>query len=148
DRIDILVDLAGHMDNSRLRVFARRPAPIQVTYIGFPETTGMSAMDYRLTDARHDPDCANVRLNTEELVRLDRCCWCYDPRQAPEVEELPLLSRGHVTFGGFNRLIKLTKPMMRVWARIMTELPTSRLTVLGTRDGREDYARYRLAHGG
>src|SRR5262249_14577584 len=70
DEIDILVDLAGHIDHNRLLVFARRPAPVQVTYLGYPDTTGLATMDYRFTDARHDPVGQNDRFHTEKLIRI------------------------------------------------------------------------------
>ena len=134
DRVDILVDLAGHTGNRRLGVFARKPAPVQVAYVGYPDTTGMSAMDYRLTDSLHDPPGEADALHTEKLVRLDPCCWCYNPGlgcAVPEVGELPVLSRGHVTFGAFNRLIKVTPRMAKLWAAVLEAVPGSRLAMLG-----------------
>ena len=79
DRIDILVDLAGHIGGNRLLVFARKPAPIQVTYIGYQNTTGMTAMDYRLTDERADPPGRTEEFHTEQLVRLPGSFFCYQP---------------------------------------------------------------------
>src|SRR5437667_391409 len=79
DAIDILVELTGHLDHNRLLAFARKPAPVQVTYLGYPDTTGMSAMDYRLGDALADPPGESDALHTEKLIRLPRSAWCYRP---------------------------------------------------------------------
>lgn len=132
DRIDILVDLTGHIARNRLPMFARKPAPVQMTAIGYPDTTGMSAMDYRLTDSAHDPKGATERYHTERLVRLGRCCWCYRPDDdPPEVNELPAARTGVVTFAVTNRLVKASREVIRLWAAIMAAVPSSRLLVLG-----------------
>src|SRR5262249_11563401 len=103
DKIDILVDFTGHIGGTRLMVFARKPAPIQITYIGYQGTTGMAAMDYRLTDDYSDPPGMTEHLHTERLLRLPRTFFCYLPAAiAPEITQLPALSRGYVTFGSFN----------------------------------------------
>ena len=109
DGIDILVDLTGHLEGHRLLAFARRPAPIQVTYIGYQNTTGMQAMDYRLTDDWSDPPGTTDRFYTEKLVRLPRAFFCYRPfDDAPPVNALPARATGRVTFGSFNKLAKIT----------------------------------------
>jgi predicted O-linked N-acetylglucosamine transferase (SPINDLY family) len=134
DRINILVDLTGHMGRHRLLAFARRPAPVQVTYLGYPNTTGMSAMNYRLTDGRHDPEGESDAYHTERLVRLDPCCWCYRPdERAPAVNEAPAVGAGCVTFAALNRLAKVTPGTIRLWARILGAVPGSRLMVLAGR---------------
>src|SRR6185503_13109431 len=98
-RVDILIDLAGHIANYRLPVFARKPAPVQVTYQGYPNTTGLSQIDYRITDSLIDPPGLTERYHAEKLVRIDPCCWAYHPDDdAPDVNELPALTSGHVTF--------------------------------------------------
>lgn len=133
DRIDVLVDLAGHMDSRRLLVFARKPAPVQVSYLAYPDTTGMKAMGYRVTDSLHDPSGATERFYTEKLVRIDPCCWCYNPSLAgdtPDVNDLPARSKGHVTFASFNRLVKVTPEMIRLWAKILEVVPDARLAIL------------------
>src|SRR5207247_1521559 len=93
DRIDILVDLAGHTARNRLLVFARKPAPIQVTYLGYMDTTGMTAMDFRFTDAVADPPGITEHFHTEQLVRLPDCFACYRPMEdSPAVGPLPATS--------------------------------------------------------
>ena len=118
DRIDILVDLAGHIGGNRLLVFARKPAPIQVTYIGYQNTTGMSAMDYRLTDERADPSGRTDEFHTEQLVRLPGSFFCYQPsEEAPPITPLPALAAGHITFGYFNNFTKVTPRVLEAWMR-------------------------------
>jgi protein O-GlcNAc transferase len=130
DRIDILVDLAGHTSGSRLLTFARKPAPVQVTYCGYPNTTGLAAMDYRLTDQWADPSPQADALHTEKLVRLPRSFLCYrPPASAPPIGPLPSLANGVVTFGSFNALAKITAPMMAVWSQILRQVPRSRLLI-------------------
>jgi predicted O-linked N-acetylglucosamine transferase (SPINDLY family) len=100
DQVDILVDLTGHIAGNRLLVFARKPAPIQVTYLGYQNTTGMRAMDYRLTDGWADPAGQTDCWYTEQLVRLPDAFFCYKPWDgAPEVASSPLALNGYVTFG-------------------------------------------------
>lgn len=131
DGIDILVDLTGHMAAHRLLVFARKPAPVQVTYLGYPDTTGLATIDYRITDSIHDPPGQTELFHTERLVRLDPCCWCYEPEEsAPPVGLLPAIATGHVTFAAMNRLAKLTPGMMNVWAAILKGVPGSVLKLL------------------
>ena len=128
DRIDILVDLAGHTAENRLPIFARQPAPVQVSYLGYCDTTGMKAMDYRLTDALADPPGATEHLHTEQLVRLPDCAWCFRPlAEAPPVSDPPMHRAGHVTFGCFNALPKLTDATLALWSRILLAVPGSHL---------------------
>jgi protein O-GlcNAc transferase len=130
DRIDILVDLAGHTANGRPLVFARKPAPVQVNWLGYPNTTGLKTMDYRLTDAVANPPGDADRLHTEELIRLPHGFLCYqtdDPN--PTVSPPPCLERGYVTFGSFNHLPKLNPEVIRVWSGILKSLPESRLVL-------------------
>lgn len=129
DGIDILVDLNGHTSGSRLSVFARRAAPVQVSYIGYPNTTGVAEMDYRLSDAIADPPGAE-RLCTESLIRLPGCFLCYQPPDnAPGVASPPCEKNGFVTFGSFNNLAKVNPEVIAVWARLLREIPTSRLVI-------------------
>lgn len=127
DRIDILFDLAGQTAGHRLLVFARKPAPVQVTWLDYVGTTGLSAMDYLIADPREIPPGAE-RWHREKVLRLPDDYICYDPPvDAPAVGPLPVLSRGHVTFGSFNILPKTSPEIVRVWADILHRVPTARL---------------------
>jgi protein O-GlcNAc transferase len=129
DGIDILVDLAGHTAQNRLPAFARKPAPIQATYIGYPATTGMSSIDYRLTDTYVDPPGMTEQFNVEHLWRLPEIYCCYRaPENSPNViDHPPALDNDHVTFGCFNNFAKITDQAIAVWARILDKTPSSRL---------------------
>ena len=128
DRIDILVDLAGHTGGGRPLLFARKPAPIQVSWLGHPNTTGLTQVEYRITDAHADPEGEADRHHTEKLVRLGAGFFCYaPPADAPAPGEPPVLSSGQITFGCFNNLAKVTPDMIGLWARILGELPQARL---------------------
>jgi predicted O-linked N-acetylglucosamine transferase (SPINDLY family) len=130
DRIDILIDLGGHTGYNRLLIFTHKPAPIQVAWLGYPNTTGLSAMDYRLTDGFADPLGATEQLHSEKLIRLPECFSCYQPpTEVPEVSGLPAREKGYVTFGSFNNLAKITPEVMAVWAKILQAVPGSRLTL-------------------
>jgi predicted O-linked N-acetylglucosamine transferase (SPINDLY family) len=127
DGIDILVDLAGHTGGNRLGVFAHKPAPVQATYLGYPATTGLPAIDYRLTDAVADPPGEPCRY-TEELIRLPGCFCCYEPLPtAPPVAPLPALRQGHVTFGSLHDLAKVNADVIALWCRVLQAAPTTRL---------------------
>ena len=148
DAIDILVDLSGHMPG-RLAIFARKPAPVQVSYLGYPDTTGLPAMDYRLTDSVADPAGAADRLATETLVRIDPCAWCYAPAQPTPDVAIP---RGDsITFGSFNVLAKLSTPTLQTWAAVLREVPGSHLKIktFGANEpaAREQFARRMRAQG-
>ncbi|CAN2039401.1 protein O-GlcNAc transferase [Candidatus Magnetomoraceae bacterium gMMP-15] len=126
DEIDILVDLAGHSAKNRLLVFARKSAPIQVSYLGYPNTTGLKAMDYRVTDIWADP-LEQSYLYTEKLVRLPCGFLVYcPPENSPAISFLPA-SKGHFTFGSFNNLSKINKYVVRLWSKILLSVPGSRL---------------------
>ena len=128
DRMDILVDLAGHTASNRLPLFARKPAPLQATWLGYPDTTGLKTMDFRLTDALADPPGATEHLHAEALIRLPDCAWCFRPSEhAPPVSATPILHAGQVTFGCFNALPKITPALMRLWCDILLAVPGSRL---------------------
>lgn len=128
DRIDILVDLTGHNLGHRLMVFTAKPAPIQVTYLGYPNTTGLPAMNYRFTDAWADPPGTTEIHHTETLVRLPRGFLCYRPLpDAPDVTPLPAIERGSITFGSFNNYMKVTPRTIATWAAILKALPDTRL---------------------
>jgi protein O-GlcNAc transferase len=127
DGIDILVDLGGHTSGSRLALFARKPAPLQVTYLGYPDTTGLATMDYRITDAWSDPPGADAYY-TETLIRLEGGFLCYQPSaETPPVAALPARQRGFITFGSFNARAKINEAVIKLWSRLLQEVPTSRL---------------------
>lgn len=130
DGIDILVDLAGHTGDNRMPVFALKPAPIQVSYIGYPNTTGLATIDYRFTDKFADPVGQSDPFYTETLVRLDPGFLCYQaPSDAPAVAPPPSERNGHVTFGSFNNISKITPETAALWARILHALPAARLVL-------------------
>ncbi len=133
DRIDILVDLTGHIGRNRLLVFARKPAPVQVTYLGYQNTTGMTAMDYRLTDAQSDPPGMTEAFHSERLVRLPRAFFCYRPFDDTSMAPLPARTNGHVTFGSFNNFNKVTSEALAAWLQLLTRVPRSRLLLLANR---------------
>lgn len=129
DRIDILVDLSGHTALNRLGVFARKPAPVQVAWLGYVTSTGLTAMDYRLTDGRADPPGGDETGYTEALVRLP-CVTVFEPAAgSPPVGPLPALAGGPFTFACLNHLAKVTPEAVRLWARILLAVPDSRLLV-------------------
>jgi protein O-GlcNAc transferase len=128
DRIDIFVDLVSHMANHRLLVFARKPAPVQVTYLGHQGTTGMGTMDYRLSDPHIDPPGIGDADYVEEIVRVPDCYLCFEPMpDSPPVNEPPVLRNGYITFGSLNSFCKVTPQVLELWARILLAVPGSRL---------------------
>ncbi len=134
DRIDILVDLSGHTASNRLAVFARRAAPVQISYLGYPASTGLATMDYRITDAVTDPPVPADDWHCERLLRLPDCQWCFRPYGTlPAPGPLPAREAGFVTFGGFNNLTKASETLLVCWAQILARLPTSRLRLTRVR---------------
>jgi predicted O-linked N-acetylglucosamine transferase (SPINDLY family) len=128
DRIDILVDLTMHMENSRLLVFARKPAPIQVTYLAYCSTTGVETIDYRLTDPYLDQPNEDPHFYSEESVHLPRTYWCFEPpADAPAAAELPASANGRITFGCLNNFAKVTAPALAAWAEILGSVAGSKL---------------------
>jgi protein O-GlcNAc transferase len=125
DQIDVLVDLSGHSARNRLLVMARKPAPVQVTYLGYPNTTGLAAIDYRLTDAIADPPGMTDAINVEKLWRLPGCAWCYQPLE--EMPEIAPRESGPITFGSFNALPKINADLLDLWAELLSAVPDSRL---------------------
>ncbi|KPA15716.1 O-linked N-acetylglucosamine transferase, SPINDLY family [Candidatus Magnetomorum sp. HK-1] len=127
DGIDILIDLSGHTAKNRLSVFAEKPAPIQVSYLGYANTTGLKLMDYRLTDIYTDPK-GSEKYYTEELVKIDPCFCCYQPPdQSIDVSDLPALKNGFITFGAFHNLIKVSEQTLLLWVNLLKSIPNSRL---------------------
>ena len=127
--IDILIDLSGHTARNRLLVFARKPAPIQVGWIGYPGTTGMAAMDYRFTDIHIEPVGLGDDLSVETLWRLPRVVACYQAPAAdlPLSDGPPSVHTGYVTFGCLNRYTKVSDPALMTWGRILARVPRSKL---------------------
>lgn len=131
DHIDILVDLAGHTSNNRLPLLHEKPAPIQVTYLGYPNTTGLQQIDYRITDERAD-DATAQHFHTETLVRLPRCFLCYQPPPNSDVlDPLPPARPQSVGFCAFNSLAKITDEIVAAWAEILSNVPDSVLYLPG-----------------
>ena len=127
DRIDILVELAGFTKDSRLLACTARPAPIQISYLGYPNTTGLPQIDYRITDHVADPDHADD-FHTETLIRLPRCFLAFAaPDHAPEIEPPPVLRNGYMIFGSFNNLAKVNAKVVALWAQVLRAVPGSRL---------------------
>ena len=127
DRIDILIELTGHTAGNRLDVMALHPAPVQMTWIGYPNTTGLPAIDYRITDSIVDPPNTTQKY-TETLLRLPGPFLCYTPPpDAPVVTNTPALKNGYITFGSFNNLAKVNARVLAVWCAILHSVPFSRL---------------------
>jgi len=152
DGIDILVDLAGHTNNNRLLAFSAKPAPVQVTYLGYPNTTGLTAIDYRLTDAWADPPGQSDNYHTEELYRLPNGFLSYlPPANAPAVALPPVTTAGHITYGSFNHLPKVTPAVVALWATLLHATPNTRLALknhsLSSRYARERYLQLFADHG-
>lgn len=129
DGIDILVDLSGHTADNRLLLFALRPAPVQVSWLGFFGTTGLAAMDYVLMDSVSVP-AGEERWYVESVARLPRGRFCYEaPEMVPAPSSPPVFQRGHVTFGSFNNIAKLGLDIISLWARVLQAVPRSRLVL-------------------
>jgi predicted O-linked N-acetylglucosamine transferase (SPINDLY family) len=148
DGIDILFDLAGHTWGNRLLVFARKPAPIQISHIGYQETTGLTTIDYRLSDPYADPPGMTDQHYAERIFRLPTTGYCYRaPDNSPEVSPLPAKTNGYITFGSTNRVSKMTPETIETWCRVLHQVPGSRMLIRS--DGlslpmlqREVYARF------
>jgi predicted O-linked N-acetylglucosamine transferase (SPINDLY family) len=141
DQIDILIDLSNHTAHNRLFLLAHKPAPIQMTWIGMPTTTGLSAIDYRITDAYMDPPGMTEALHSEQLLRLPHSGWCYVPPDGGrdvEVGPLPALKNGHLTFASFNAFGKINTDVISLWAKLVKAVPGSVLHMYtGSKDSDE-----------
>ena len=132
DRIDILIDLAGHTANNRMALFATRAAPVQMTYLGYPNTTGLETIDWRVTDAWADPPGMTEALHSEELLRVRGGFLCFRPRAAsPDPTPPPARALGRVTFGSFNQPAKISPTAIALWAEILRRVPGARLCLKG-----------------
>ena len=128
DQIDILVDLSLHMADNRMLMFARKPAQVQVTYLGYCGTTGLEAMDFRLSDPHLDPLDNDLTCYSEQTIRLATSYWCYQPGgESPDVSPLPSAGGGAITFGCLNNFAKVSAAAMDLWAKVLSAVPHSRL---------------------
>lgn len=149
DGIDILVDLSGHTAGNRLLMFARKPAPVQVSYIGYLNTTGLQTMDCRVSDSYADPPGVSDALHTEKLLRMPHSQWCYrPPADIPDINPLPASQRGVVTFGSVHKFTKINRKVIELWAHMLARQADSELLIAGVPVGetgrrlREQFAAY------
>ena len=137
DHIDILVDLGGHAGIPQLAVFAQQPAPVQATWLGYLNTTGMTRIQYRISDSHADPPGLTDRYHTEGLARLPHSQWCYRPFMSVACAETPPFGRnGYITFGSFNQALKISRTVRKLWVEILKRVPDSRLVIHGVEAGR------------
>ena len=130
DQIDVLIDLTMHMERNRIMIFARKPAPVQVTWLAYPGTTGLAVMDYRFSDPYLDPGF-NDSFYAEKTRRLPHSFWCYDPLTSePQVNDLPALANGHITFGCLNNVSKVTDRAIEMWTQVLKTISNSRMQLL------------------
>ena len=131
DAVDVLVDLAMHMGNGKLQVFAEKPAPVQISWLAYPGTTGLSAIDYRITDRYLDPPEFGHGPYSERSIVLPDSFWCYDPlTDGVDSGPLPALANGYVTFGCLNHFRKINEPLLSLWAEVLSKVQDSRLLLL------------------
>ena len=134
-QIDILVDLCGHGPGNRILALARKPAPVQVNYLDYSATTGLSSIDYRLTTEYCDPSGTSEQYYSEKLYRLKGTYWTYNPAVRLPVSALPMKSNGYVTFGSFNLYYRITSEVLDLWSRLLLAIPGSRLLIVGVAAG-------------
>jgi protein O-GlcNAc transferase len=151
DQIDILVDLAGHTRGNRLNVFAMKPAPIQVTWAGYVGTTGLSTIDYLISDKWQSPE-GSEEYTVEKIIRMPDDYICYTPPEfAPDVAPLPALQNGYITFGSFNNLAKMSEDAVSLWAEVLALIPGSKLFMknpsFSDQSSRERYIQLFESHG-
>jgi protein O-GlcNAc transferase len=132
DQIDILVDLALHTAGRRLLVFARKPAPVQATFAGYPGSTGLSAIDYRLSDPYLDPIGTDESIYSERTICLPDSFWCYDPLETADIpaNSLPAWENGFITFGCLNNFTKINENVLSLWALVLKQVKNSRLLLM------------------
>jgi protein O-GlcNAc transferase len=149
DKIDILVDLNLHTSHNRLLTFARKPAPIQVSWLGFPGTTGLDAIDYRFTDPHLDPPGSHDAMYSERSIRLNDTFWCYSSRDADlPLNASPALKQGYVTFGSMNSFCKVTDVTLDLWAAVLRANPASGMLILADPGSHRDRTLNRLQQRG
>jgi len=137
DRVDVLVDLTQHLAGNRLPLFAHRPAPVQVSFAGYPEGTGLEAIPYRISDkwlepdGKPEPNGTRIKARGHEQIYLLDSFWCYAPSgEEPAINELPALNSGVITFGSLNNFCKVNEPLLKLWARVLKMVRHSRLVIL------------------
>jgi protein O-GlcNAc transferase len=146
DQIDILVDLSAHMAHNRLLVFARKPAPVQVTYLGYCASTGLETMDYRLSDPYLDPLDTDLSLYSEKTIRLPETYWCYGGAgPTPDPSPPPSAAAGYVTFGCLNNFAKASSTAQDLWADVLQAVPNSRMIIHSYQGSHLDEVRRRFA---
>ncbi|MEH6435370.1 tetratricopeptide repeat protein [Massilia sp. DD77] len=138
DGIDILIDLNGHSARNRLGLFARKPAPVQASWIGYAGTTGLESMDYYLSDQFHLPEGRYDEQFSEKIVRLPLSAPFMPDPNAPPVNELPARTNGHLTFASFHRTSKVSRDVIALWAKLLRSLPTSKMLLGGLQQGTDD----------
>lgn len=149
DQIDILVDLTMHMGQNRLLVFARKPAPVQLTYLAYCSSTGLATMDYRLSDPYLDPPGQDESIYTEETIRLPQSYWCYDPGTVtPKIDTLPALKQEFVTFGCLNNFCKMSDAALQAWGEILQGAANSQLLLHSQEGSHRQRVRDRLKQQG
>jgi len=139
DQIDILVDLHQHMGGNRLTIYARKPAPVQIGYAGYPNTSGVSAIDYRLTDPYLEPANEPPFPSSEKVLSMPQTWWCYHPVIEVPVNELPAAKNGYVTFGNLNNFCKLNDATYALWAKVMRACEKSQLLLLAPEGSLRDH---------
>ena len=148
DKIDILIDLHQHMASNRLPVYAMQPAPVQIAFAGYPGSTGLDTIAYRLSDPYLDPEDAPPQPSSEKVLRLPNSFWCYHPVNEVAVGNLPALKNGHITFGNLNNFCKLNQRTYDLWIQILQALPNSRLLLLTPEGSSRDRTRNYLSRHG
>jgi len=149
DRIDILVDLTMHMALNRLLVFARKPAPVQITYLAYCSSTGLETIDYRLSDPFMDPPGSNESIYSERTIRLPDTYWCYEPVIASsQVGPLPALQQRFITFGSLNNFCKVSEPAMAAWIKLLRNVPNAQLLLHALEGSHRQRLRDRLQREG
>jgi protein O-GlcNAc transferase len=142
DEIDILIDLNNHTIDNRMLLFARKPAPVQISYLAFCADTGLETIDWRLTDPLIDPPGAVDDVPFEKPLRLAETYWCYAAMpQAGEVTPLPALSAGYITFGSFNYFSKCNEEVLALWAKLLHQMPAARMLIHVPKGSRQTYVR-------
>ena len=125
--IEILIDLSGHTEGNRLPVFAMKPSPIQISWLGYPNTTGLYAMDYRIVDNFTDPEGIDDHLYTEELLRLDGSFICFSSDEDAETNKNTIFENNSFTFGSFNNLSKMSDEVIECWSAILKRIDNSKI---------------------